>query len=313
MSAADFEQRVRLAAFDRLRELAAATDDGVMSRADLLTSIEVGAERIPLVSPAGEGIWKPRQLSEPLSVLSSADPSAGVPRYGDQVVEGLQRYDYRTGGARKWYNRALAGLAESRTDLIYVVKLRPGEYTAAWPVQVVRNEPSTGFVLIDDSRPETVTSPEVATLGDQLLAADPRARYVTVPRAVRLHQQAFRREVLRAYQRTCAMCDLRRPELVEAAHIIPDSDARSRPVVTNGLALCVMHHAAFDRQLVGVDPRFQVHVRRDVLDDADGPMLRHGLQGLAGRTLQLPRQRRDRPDPEFLDARYEQFRRAEPG
>lgn len=119
VSSADFEQRVRLAAFDRLRELAAATGDGVISRVELLAPIEVDAERIPLVSPAGEGIWKPRQLTEPLSVLSSADPSSGVPRYGDQVVEGLQRYDYRTGGSAKWYNRVLAGLAESRTDLIY--------------------------------------------------------------------------------------------------------------------------------------------------------------------------------------------------
>lgn len=312
MDGAELDQRVRLAAFDRLRELAAATTDGVLSRSELLAPVEVDGERIPLLSPAGEGIWKPRQLAEPLSVLSSADPSAGVPRYGDQVVEGRQRYDYRTGGADRWYNRVLAGLAQSGTDLVYLVKLRPGEYTAAWPVRVVRNEPAGGFVLIDDSRPETVTSPEVATLGDRLLAAEARARYATAPRAVRLHQQAFRREVLRAYERSCAMCDLRRAELVEAAHIIPDSDPRSRPVVSNGLALCAMHHAAFDRHLVGVDPRCRVEVRRDVLDDTDGPMLRHGLQGLAGRTLHLPRQPRDRPEPEFLEARYERFRHAEP-
>ena len=312
MGSVDFDQQVRLAAFDRLRELAAATSDGVLSRADLLAPVEVAGQRIPLVSPAGEGIWKPKQLAEPLSVLSSADPSAGVPRYGDQIVEGRQRYDYRAGGPDRWFNRALAGLAESSTDLIYVVKLRRGEYTAAWPVRVVGNDPSGEFVLIDDSRAETVTSPEVATLGDRLLASEATARYTTAPRAVRLHQQAFRREVLRAYDRSCAMCRLRRPELVEAAHIIPDADERSRPVVTNGLALCVMHHAAFDRDLVGIDPRYQVHVRRDVLDEVDGPMLRHGLQGLAGQTLHLPQQRRDRPDPEFLDARFAQFRDAEP-
>lgn len=47
--------------------------------------------------------------------------------------------------------------------------------------------------------------------------------------------------------------------------------------------------------------------------DAGGPVLRHGLQGLMGRTLQFPWQGRDRLPPEFLEARYEQFRHAEPG
>lgn len=47
--------------------------------------------------------------------------------------------------------------------------------------------------------------------------------------------------------------------------------------------------------------------------DADAPILRDGLQGLMGRTLQFPRHGRDRLPPEFLEARYEQFRHAEPG
>jgi len=41
-----------------------------------------------------------------------------------------------------------------------------------------------------------------------------------------------------------------------------------------------IHHAAYDTNIVGVDPDYRVHVRRDVLEEHDGPMLRHGLQGM---------------------------------
>jgi hypothetical protein len=39
-------------------------------------------------------------------------------------------------------------------------------------------------------------------------------------------------------------------------------------------------------------------------------MLRHGLQEANGLALRLPRHDEDRPDVEFLEVRYEQFRQA---
>ena len=40
-------------------------------------------------------------------------------------------------------------------------------------------------------------------------------------------------------------------------------------------------------------------------------MLRHGLQSLHGaRLMQLPRRLEERPDPQRLEERYEQFRAA---
>ena len=71
-----------------------------------------------------------------------------------------------------------------------------------------------------------------------------------------------------------------------------------------------MHHAAFDRQILGVRPDRIVEVRQDVLREADGPMLRHGLQGFQGARLLVPRRQEQRPNPEFLAERYELFRRA---
>ena len=56
---------------------------------------------------------------------------------------------------------------------------------------------------------------------------------------------------------------------------------RGAPVVPNGLSLCKIHHAAYDENFLGVRPDLVVEVRADV-DQIDGPMLRHGLQEMAG-------------------------------
>jgi len=76
-------------------------------------------------------------------------------------------------------------------------------------------------------------------------------------------------------------------ELLEAAHILPDGHPLGEPVIPNGLALCKPHHAAFDRYLIGVTPDLEVTVRLDVLQEIDGPMLRHGLQGFQGRRIHV--------------------------
>jgi putative restriction endonuclease len=82
------------------------------------------------------------------------------------------------------------------------------------------------------------------------------------------------------------------------------------PIVPNGLALCKLHHAAFDAYILGVRPDYVIEVRRDILDEIDGPMLRHGLQEIAGQRIYLPRDERLRPRPDLLEERYTIFRRA---
>jgi putative restriction endonuclease len=91
---------------------------------------------------------------------------------------------------------------------------------------------------------------------------------------------------------------------------VPDTEPGGDPIVSNGLALCKLHHAAFDRHFVGVREDYVVEVRRDVLEEHDGPMLIHGLQKLHGNRILLPREPGLRPDPELLHRRYERFRAA---
>ena len=94
------------------------------------------------------------------------------------------------------------------------------------------------------------------------------------------------------------------------AHILPDWHPRGEPVVPNGLALCKLHHAAFDGHLLGVRPDLTVELRLDVLREPDGPMLKYGLQGFQDARLQLPRDPALRPNLEFVKLRYGMFRKA---
>ena len=100
---------------------------------------------------------------------------------------------------------------------------------------------------------------------------------------------------------------MRHRELLDAAHIIPDNEPGGDPIVKNGIALCKLHHAAFDNFFFGIRPDFVIEVRRDVMQETDGPMLRHGLQGLHKVKLLFPRKLDLRPDPELLERRWVRF------
>lgn len=76
----------------------------------------------------------------------------------------------------------------------------------------------------------------------------------------------------------------------------------------NGLALCKIHHAAYDTRILGVRPDLVVQIRTDILGETDGPLLENGLKALHGRNLvAVPRSSRERPDRDLLAVRYERF------
>jgi len=103
---------------------------------------------------------------------------------------------------------------------------------------------------------------------------------------------------------------LRHEELLDAAHIVPDSDPDGEPVVRNGLSLCTLHHTAFDRQFLGLRPDYVIEVRPDILKEHDGPTLVHAIQALDGSRIVLPGTASLRPDRELLEMRYARFREA---
>ena len=141
---------------------------------------------------------------------------------------------------------------------------------------VDRRRPGGTPVLLEPGLPVQDMQP-----GGLVSAPDVRA-YATREARLRLHQQRFKLDVMRAYRHRCAICTLRERALVQAAHIVPDVEPEGIAAVVNGLALCAIHHLAFDRNLLGIDPEGVVHIAGRLLREIDGPMLRTGLQGFHG-------------------------------
>ena len=191
--------------------------------------------------------------------------------------------------------------------LIYFHGIVPGRYLTTWPVYVAAADPRnlTFTIIADDS-----ATVDITTQSDQNEDFQARRVYVTATVRKRLHQRSFRERVLKAYREQCAMCRLRHNELLDAAHIIPDSDELGEPHVPNGLSLCKIHHAAFDRHIIGVSPDYRIEVRTDILKEVDGPMLRYGIQGLHGGKIITPRNSVFKPDPNLLEVRFDEFLKA---
>ena len=113
---------------------------------------------------------------------------------------------------------------------------------------------------------------------------------------------------MHAYGTRCAVCSLAHGELLDAAHIVEDGQPKGQPITVNGLALCKIHHAAYDRNILGISPERVVSINEAILREVDGPMLKHGIQEFHGASLRvLPAKVSEQPDPERLMLRYERF------
>jgi putative restriction endonuclease len=292
----EFDKRLRVAAFAYLADVASPVD-GYVRRVEL-ESFTFEGRRIPLIESM-RGIRKPKELETALSILTNPEGP-----YDDGLgPDGYPRYKWRGFDASSYDNRGLRRAMELQLPLIWFWRLAPGVFDPIFPVWLVHEEPAEHqFVvavqedLLGEWKPElSLASP-----------FNPTRRYAETIVRTRLHQRVFRGQVLLAYSSQCALCRLRHPELLDAAHIKEDAEG-GRPVVPNGLAMCAIHHRAFDTQVLGIRPDYTVEIRSDVLQEKDGPTLRHALQGLHGGLIALPRSRVQRPDPDLLEERYERF------
>jgi putative restriction endonuclease len=305
MRVADGDDELRAAAFAFLSELTAPTG-GLVSRADLRT-FTFNGERISL-EQAMRGIRVVAGYPAALSILTTYRARPEDRPYDDNIGDdGYPRYKWRGTDPNLPDNVALRTAMQLRKPLAWFVGVAPGVYQAVFPVWLVDEEPEQHqFVVALDAAMEASWQPEV-----QMSAVDEvrRREYALAVIRRRLHQPDFRRRVLAAYEGQCALCRLRHPELLDAAHIKEDSEG-GQPIVPNGIAMCAIHHRAFDAFVVGVTPKYTIEVRRDVLAERDGPTLQHALQGIHGTKLLVPSRTAQRPDPDLLEERYERFRRA---
>lgn len=295
---------IRVAAFDWLASQVDVHGD-VLPWHILQSGFEFRGTLVHMISQ--RGIFRPGVLREiPISITTS-------PRnpYGDTFGPDNQLcYRYKGQDPDHPDNVGLRKAMTTQTPLVYFHGLVKGKYLATWPVFIVGDSPATltFTVAVDDA---ALWRERLQQAGESLLvcedAEEPRRAYITASARRRLHQHAFRERVLEAYHARCALCRLRHAELLDAAHIIPDVEPEGEPVVSNGLALCKLHHAAFDRFFLTVRPDYRVEVNKAILEEEDGPMLKHGLQGLHDQRIHVPRAARLKPDPARLARRYEKF------
>ena len=270
-----------------------ASGQSDLSRGEL-ENYHFGLERIPLLDTA-RGIRNPQDFEASLTIMTSVKSPYGAETISD---DGFVRYSYqsRDGGDNVKLRRAF----EQREPLVYFQGIRPGAFVPYYPAYVVADDSGARefLVALDES---------MRLFGDPLHMTQDERRYAERVVRTRLHQPAFRAKIMFAYSTTCAVCSLKHGDLLDAAHIIADSDISGFAQVSNGLALCKIHHAAYDRNLLGITPDYEVRIDKDLLNEIDGPMLRHGLQDMHGRELGVPIKPRDRPSRASLAVRYAEF------
>ncbi|MFM7029796.1 MAG: HNH endonuclease, partial [Micrococcales bacterium] len=67
-----------------------------------------------------------------------------------------------------------------------------------------------------------------------------------------------------------------------------------------------------DRNFMGISPDFVVKINRALLEEVDGPMLKHGLQEMHDSRIQLPTRDAEKPNRDFLRNRFDEFLTAKP-
>jgi len=265
---------------------------GTITRAELEAFVFDGV-RVQLIAPM-QGINNPGVLDACISVVSS--PTG--PYQDDSISDGVWDYAYE-GTTPGRTNIKLRRAMELGLPIIFLEKVRDGIYIPYTNVVVVGDRPH-------DLRFELALA-DVSQLGNPLEDTPVERAYRLAIVEQRLHQPKFRARVLTAYDTQCTVCHFRHAELLDAAHILGDKHEKGDAVVTNGMAMCKIHHAAYDSNFLGIDPDYKIHINADLLAEKDGPMLKHGLQKMHGGQIVTPRRQAERPDRDHLAERFREF------
>ena len=270
----------------------------------------LGSARCFLASKA-EGIYKPAGHPAALSIKTTVPRAGRTNIYNDALTaDGSSlRYAYReSGGPDCAQNESLRVVLREKLPILYFVGVAPGVYTALLPMFVVGDSRATREFLVAPGPQVVYPEPRAEAWGQAAEVPDAaiERRYATRTALQRVHQRAFRQQVLSAYANHCAMCSIHFDELLDAAHIVPDSQEEGRPDVRNGLALCSLHHRAFDRFLIDVDDDYRIQLSPELQRRRNGPLFQQAFLERHGEPLHLPKSARQWPGQEFLSLRRAQ-------
>ena len=220
-----------------------------------------------------------------------------------QIERGDELIDYAFMGTdpEAADNRWLREAQDAAVPVLYFLGVAPQRYTLIWPTYIANWSAAELKAQLAFGAPASTATAWTSPTA-------PERRYALRLVRQRLHQATFREAVLAAYGNRCVISGLPEPRLLDAAHIVADADETlGQPIVTNGLPLSKLHHAAFDANLIGIDPDLRIHVSEVLLSMNDGPMFEQGIKAVVGRTIRLPLRERDRPDRDRLAERFARF------
>ncbi|MCY4226992.1 MAG: HNH endonuclease [Gammaproteobacteria bacterium] len=304
----DSDRKIRIAAFAALEKLVLA-GGGCVNWNDIARGFQFEGKIVYFASRP-RGIFKPRQMMSALSIKTSIPRANRNSWYDDQFLSsqddpnknfGLLRYEFTRAGPTDYTNRALRNAWECKSPLIYFAGVSESVYQPHFPVWIEDYLEEEGCVLVSSGDLKNdIENPKRAFL-EQI---DPS--YSLVRYRQRNHQNWFSTRVRAAYGWRCAFSGLPVRNLLVGAHIVPDRyDGPAS--VKNGMCMSTLHHAAFDADLLGVDPDFRIHVSSRLRDKADGELLTT-LKGLdKQKLLHLPDRQHDWPGRDFLKQRYDMF------
>lgn len=104
-------------------------------------------------------------------------------------------------------------------------------------------------------------------------------------------QGKFRKDILKAYNNTCAICGIKEPKILRAAHIVPVAKGGSDEI-QNGLCLCTNHEIAYDKGLIKIKPDGEIEAQNEAFKDTYKRIL-------------YPQNKEWYPSPEYLKEKYE--------
>lgn len=290
---------IRMTAFEHLRSLQRGRHE--LSWEEIGRGFYFGKEHLFLANRT-RGIFKPKGMRYLLSIKTVV-PRTGRRQWYEDAALDSETFEYAFQGSdpNSSDNQLLREAFERQLPIIYFVGVVPARYLPLFPCFIVdwNAIALTARIVFQPLQLEEPAPP--ASLDER--------RYGTHLAKRRIHQSTFRQVIFEAYGGRCAFSGLREELLLDAAHIIPDADEElGQPVVQNGIPLTKIHHAAFDQNLIGIDPRYQLHVSKYLRNQRDGPIL-EALQQLQGQTIHLPKRPEDWPDPERLARRFAEFQR----
>lgn len=116
---------------------------------------------------------------------------------------------------------------------------------------------------------------------------------------VRVNQSFFRQMVMAAYEDTCCITGLKRPELLVAGHIMPWSvDQKNRLNPHNGIAINPLHDKAFEVGLITITPEYIIKVSSELKSKDSSERMDELFFQYDGKPIVEPK--KFWPDPEFL-------------